>query len=253
MITKKLSPLIKSLLVTVTYVIPTLLISLLPLSDTLLRLLFLPAYLLYTWFWVRVVDKQSWKVLQLNVNKKALKGFLFALVLTAIIVSFSLMIAIFFFHHRFRGPSAFTPSNLWFAFLSSFVVQGFPEEMVYRGYMLQTLQTKYSQITSLVLTTGLFALMHVTHLFTSGIINGLVIVFVAFSFALLAGFLKYFFKTTWAAVAVHGGLHMTRKLFELAGLETTTLTFFISGLIFLIVSLGLFLSFKNQLKESYQS
>lgn len=61
----------------------------------------------------------------------------------------------------------------------------------------------------------------------------------AFSFGLFAAILRDRYQTTWAAVAVHGGIHMTRKMFELAGYGFGNSHFMLAGAGFLLCSIYL--------------
>ncbi len=232
---------LRAVIVTCTYLLPTILVdaalssalSSMPdlLFYTLIGGLLLVCYLLYTLFWVRIVDKRSWSVLKLQVNRSSILGFCKALGLTASIVCFGTLLSHFAFGLTLE-PRTFTVSSVIIALISSFLVQGFPEEVVFRGYITQTLACKPS--TSILVSAGLFGLMHIFHL-ANGLLYGLFTVIFAFVFGLLAGVLRHVFQTTWAAVAVHGGLHITRKLLEMGGFSYTDVAQIVSTLLMLAV------------------
>ncbi|MEX2803778.1 lysostaphin resistance A-like protein [Streptococcus sp. H31] len=255
------SPLIRSFGVTVLYLVPTFLI-LLPYQSQKLFPQFSKAvpftllcliYLAYTWFFTRIIDRRPWSVLELKLDKHALQGFMLSLLLTAFLVILGAGVSVLIFHDYFSGNS-FSLPNLWQSFALSFLLQGFPEEIVFRGYMIQTLERK--PLPALWISSSLFALMHIVHIFPSlgGSIAGLFNVFYAFCFGLLACLLKYLFRTTWAAVAVHGGMHMTREILSMLGL-TPSMPLLINGLLMLLTAAWLLYHYRDRLKswESIQS
>ena len=263
-ITKKkrlFSPLIRSLGVTVLYLVPNYLV-LLPYQSQKLFPQFSPAvpftllcliYLAYTWFFTRIIDRRPWSVLELKLDKNALQGFMLSLLLTAFLVILGAGVSVLIFHDYFFSNTLTLP-NLWQSFALSFLLQGFPEEIVYRGYMVQTLERK--PLPTLLISSSLFALMHIVHIipFLGGSIEGLLNIFYAFCFGMLACLLKFLFHTTWAAVAVHGGLHMTSEILSMLGL-TPSMYGLINGLLMLLTAVFLLYRYRNRLTswEALQS
>ncbi|VEE23877.1 Uncharacterised protein [Streptococcus equinus] len=113
--------------------------------------------------------------------------------------------------------------------------------------MVQTLRIKYNNFHTMCLSVVLFTLMHAIHIFMDGLNYGILTMFYTFSFACLAYLLKSIFKTTWAAVAVHGGVHMTRMVLMLFGFSETNHAILLQSILLFIASLLVFFKVKNSI------
>lgn len=110
-----------------------------------------------------------------------------------------------------RGGEAYTAEPLALFLLGglvpALVVQGFPEELLWRGYLMQTLPLR-SPWAIVLWSSGLFALIH---LISSGGQENLAERFLyllpAFGFGFLAAALYRATGQLWAAVGVHAGMH----------------------------------------------
>lgn len=102
-------------------------------------------------------------------------------------------------------------SNVLIGLAMAFMLQGIPEEIVWRGYVMQTLQT--SPITAVYISATVFA---VCHLGSSGgqesAWERVVYLFIPFGFSLLAGALLLYTGSLWAAIGVHGGFHVANMI-----------------------------------------
>ena len=89
----------------------------------------------------------------------------------------------------------------------AFLLQGIPEELVWRGYVMQTLRT--TPVVSVYISAVVFAVCHLT---SSGgqqsTWERFVYLLVPFGFSLLAGALLLISGSLWAAVGVHAGFHV---------------------------------------------
>lgn len=254
------SPLMKVLLATIGFLPFNSLLALLSnglYGDVSSGPIFVLGYLFYTLFFIKVLDKQTWKALNLSFNKKSVKGFLLSFLLTAALIFLGSVIARFLFHDNpFQIQRKLSLANIFIytltSFSAAFLVQGFPEELIFRGYMTQALRTKYSPIVSLFITSGLFTLIHAFHIFREGLVSGLLTMFIAFSLAFLAYLLKCIFETTWAAVAVHGGVHFTRMMLVLLGFSESHTAILMHSLFLLLVALIIFYRFRDRLTKTIE-
>lgn len=102
------------------------------------------------------------------------------------------------------------------ALVMGLLVQGFPEELVWRGYLMQTLPWRSPLIA--LYSAGLFGLMH---LVSSGgqenVWERVLYIVQAFAFAFFAAVLYQATGQLWAAVGVHAGLHFANAWIEYAG------------------------------------
>lgn len=91
--------------------------------------------------------------------------------------------------------------------LRSFVLQGIGEEVLFRGYVLQSLSRR--PILAVAITAAAFTL---PHLASSGgqqnLLERVLFLAVPFGFSFSAGFLAIAMRSVWAAVGIHGGFHL---------------------------------------------
>lgn len=91
--------------------------------------------------------------------------------------------------------------------LRSFVLQGIGEEVLFRGYLLQSLSRR--PILAMAITAAAFTL---PHLASSGgqqnLLERFLFLAVPFGFSFSAGFLAIAMRSVWGAVGIHGGFHL---------------------------------------------
>lgn len=110
------------------------------------------------------------------------------------------------------APEDYTGGNpLWVvipvALATSFLLQAIPEELIWRGYVLQTL--RISPVTAVYVSATVFAALHVVSRGgQQNVWERLVYLALPFGFALLAGALVLRTGSLWSAVGVHGGVHV---------------------------------------------
>ena len=188
---------------------------------------------------LKVVDRKPISYLKLQVNKKGLIGFIVGTIITGLVVVGAAFLAPLIFKEQLAAPDARGWGMMFSAFMAAYVLQGFPEELAYRGYLNQTLEKK--PIPTILISALLFMAMHWNHFFTyQGILAFFEFTY-PFAFGLLAGVLLYWTGSTWAAVAVHGGIHIfdtiTDNFGMLNGSYRTLLTSFLMILVSVIIIL----------------
>ena len=100
------------------------------------------------------------------------------------------------------------------ALARAFLLQGIPEELIWRGYVLQTLRTP--PVVSAYVSAGVFALLHLTSQGgQEGAVERVLYLAVPFGFGLLAAALVLRTGSLWSAVGVHGGLHVALTILTL--------------------------------------
>lgn len=245
-------PLLNSIVVTVLFLILGELVAVFALPTPINEFLLLVVYSSLAYFFIKKIDRQSLDGLELNISKKSFIGFCISLVFTSLIIVVATISSRMLFHDeiiKLRGTVNFITVSITLIlfFIESFIKQGFPEELIFRGYMVQTLRIKYNNFHTMCLSVALFTLMHAIHIFMDGLNYGILTMFYAFSFACLAYLLKSIFKTTWAAVAVHGGVHMTRMVLMLFGFSETNNAILLQGILLFVASLLVFFKVKNSI------
>lgn len=96
------------------------------------------------------------------------------------------------------------------------VMQGFPEELVFRGYGMSLL--RHRPLVALAITTLIFGAMH---LVSSGgqenVLDRILYLTWPTGFAFAAGALVLLTRSLWAAVGIHGGSHIAVLVAQLLG------------------------------------
>jgi membrane protease YdiL (CAAX protease family) len=185
----------------------------------------LAAYVLFSVALVRVVDRRPVRALGLAVNGRAVGGLLGGIVLSALVV---------FVVHGIAGAAGLgrgTPGAesgvdgypVWFvviyALLLAFVLQGIGEEVIFRGYLLQSLSTSRPVLAVLV-SAAAFAVLHlISNGGQQNLLERFVYLAIPFGFALAAGMLALALRSVWAAVGVHGGFHVANTSAVLLGFD----------------------------------
>lgn len=215
----------------------------------LIRFLALFFYLGSIYLVQKNIDRKPWSYLGLSFNKKALIGFATSLTLTGIIMLSAALINYTFFPSGEIVTDGYTFSwwNLTQSLSAAFILQGIPEEVVFRGYMSQTL-TKSTPVQRMWITSFVFMLLHWAFLFAYPINELPIQFFYPFIFGVLAFILMYLFKSTWAAVGVHGGIHVFRFLLGSIGYHENLMQITLISGIMLVVSILLFMFKREQFK-----
>lgn len=95
--------------------------------------------------------------------------------------------------------------------LFAMLINGMAQEMVFRGYLFQTLLRGIGPLATLVLTSAVFALMHLTNTRQLHLL-GLVNIFLA---GMMFGMLYLRMGTLWLLIGVHAGWNYAQFLFGL--------------------------------------
>lgn len=92
------------------------------------------------------------------------------------------------------------------AITQGMLLQGLPEELVYRGYMIRTLAAR--PVTAVVTSVLVFTVLHlVSNSGQSGVLEHVLYLATPFGFAVSAAGLALLLRSIWAAVGIHSGFH----------------------------------------------
>lgn len=263
---RRFNPLVRVLIVFIVYEILTIFV-LSPLATVLgaegspamtnvLRLLAGIVYTAVLLVVVRVVDRRPLSILRLKPDANAAKAFFVTLILTGAIVIVSAYLAVEVGVLGRHDPGAEAVS--WIsAFMAAFFLQGFPEEVAFRGVMVETLET--TPLKTMAITSVAFMVFHWHFIPTyvgayreakdpMMLVWLVVELYYPFIFGALAFLSMYLFRSLWGAVAVHFGVHIFRVLAEFLGLEdgphrTTVICVFMT----IVVVAGI-MRFKKELR-----
>lgn len=174
----------------------------------------LAAYLAASWALVRWVDRRPISALGLRFGRRAGLALLCGYAIAQIIALVAGWATQALGLARTADLSAAAQPEtvpvaamLLLVFLRAFVLQGIGEEVLFRGYLLQSLRRR--PIQGVVIAAAAFTL---PHLASSGgqqsLIEHLLYLVLPFGFAISAGFLAIATRSVWAAVGIHGGFHL---------------------------------------------
>lgn len=176
------------------------------------------AYLLVSWALCRWVDRRPVGALGLRPGRRALLGLCLGCGISLLI---GLVVAVstraLGLTRSVQGVGPGDPAEgvgalavlamVLLVLLRAFVLQGIGEEVLFRGYLMQSLRPR--PVLAVLIAAVAFTLPHL--LSNSGQQSpGEHLLFLAFpfGFALSAGFLAVAMRSVWAAVGIHGGVHL---------------------------------------------
>lgn len=170
------------------------------------------------WAWMRLVERRPMRTAGWRLSWGQLGwlgvGTLASVVVTAAIVGVGMLLPM-----PEGAPAGSDESAdalpLWltiaFVLVRSYLLQGIPEELVYRGWLFSTTQGR--PLLTLTWTTVAFTVIHLTS--SGGQQNALdhvLYLAIPLGFAALAGALVLLTGSMWVAAGVHGGFHLSLAL-----------------------------------------
>ncbi len=172
------------------------------------------------WLVMRYVDRRPLSELGLRFDSGSIPALLLGIAVSAAVVlpSGFLLQSLGLLRSAGNNNSA---APIWMiaivVFSQAFLLQGFPEELDWRGYLMQTLPFTNRWVVALI-SAATFGVMHI---FSSGgqenLFERLIYIGQAFAFAFAAAALYQATGQLWAAVGIHGGLHVAFAIAALNG------------------------------------
>lgn len=182
--------------------------------------LWLPALLVYIavgWLLTRGVDRRPMAEAGWRFDRRTLPGLLLGTVLSAGIVVAAVAVLL----PTGRVESVEAPQiSIWllvlFTIARAFVLQGIGEELLWRGYGLQTMRDR--PVRALLVTSLAFGAMHLVSMGgQQSIADHLWYLLMPLGFGFLAGVLALWTRSLWAAIGVHGGFHVGTTVATMLG------------------------------------
>ena len=132
-----------------------------------------------------------------------------------------------------NGPWWFIAAAI---FSQGFLLQGIPEEIIWRGWLFSSLgETRFAAVSSVLVFT-------VLHLVSQGgqqnLLDHIIYLTIPCGFAVVALIVRMVSGSTWAAIGVHGGFHVADDLLtDRLQLPVGSVTWVLQGLIWAAVGL----------------
>lgn len=162
--------------------------------------------LLLIFIWLRLVEKRNFSTLgfsKINRLHKFLHGFLIGFLLISIISTFILLFrgASFEFDNLFTLKSFFG----FFFILIGFIIQGFAEETLTRGWLLPVISKRHSVQLGILISSLFFVSLHIfnTNISLMAIIN-------LFLFSIFASLYTLMNDSLWQMSALHAAWNFTQ-------------------------------------------
>lgn len=189
---------------------------------------------------MRFVDRRPLRETGLFLGQGSIPAFLIGAVPTAVIV----LIAGFALNAAgLVRPAEPSQAQAWVKVIMvitmGLIVQGFPEELLWRGYLMQTLPWR-NRWGVAAFSAALFGSMHVVS-------NGgqedaveryLLYPLAAMAFAFLAAALYQLTGQLWAAVGVHAGMHFATGYTEYIGLGSGPVRWLVEGACYVAIAVA---------------
>ncbi len=120
----------------------------------------------------------------------------------------------------------------------AFLLQGIPEELIFRGYLLTTLR-QHGPVVAVWISAVLFGVLHLVS--QGGQQNALErVLYLAwpFGFGLAAGALCLVTRSVWSAVGIHAGSHLATFVCTLLGFGEGPAAWLMIGALYVIVAVA---------------
>lgn len=215
-----------------------------PVTSTIARtitpLVVLPCFLLMAFLLTRYLDRRPMAVLGLRATTRSMTALAGATALAAGLVTLGTAVT------QLAGATGVAGTDLSVlpvpllianALAVPFFLQGIGEELLWRGYIMQSLSSRPKR--ALWISALTFAAMH---LLSGGgqqnLLDHFLYLVAPFGFALLGGTLALQTRSVWAAIGIHGGYHVGTVITRLLGLGAPSIiTQVIIGLVMAVLAL----------------
>lgn len=171
------------------------------------------AVVIMLWGWMRFVERRQLRAIGLFDISKILSGILGGTAIVAVPMAIGWVFLSLFSEPEAQhdavpssGSVGVIVAGVVYVLVRSYLLQGIPEELIYRGWLFST--TAERPIFTVVWTTLAFT---VPHLFSSGgqqsTTDFLLYLVLPLGMAVLAGAVVVWKKSVWWAAGTHGGMH----------------------------------------------
>ena len=200
------------------------------------------------WFLCRYLDKMPFSIVDLRLTSRGLLWFFSMIAVACIIFAITMGIA----HLAgVKGIPEDSSGDTWranmiLAFGLGFLLQAIPEEIIFRGWLIPSLGNTKLAVALSVVTFG------VIHIVSQGGQQNLVERFIYLSmplgFAFAAAIVRLASHSVWAAIGVHGGLHISGTIMFFLPNESSPLQWTLLGVLWTLV--GIIINWRYKVLEN---
>ena len=200
------------------------------------------------WLLCRYLDKTPFSIVDLRLTSRGVLWFFSMIAVACIIFAITMGIA----HLAgVKGIPEDSSGDTWWAnmilaFGLGFLLQAIPEEIIFRGWLIPSLGNTKLAVALSVVTFG------VIHIVSQGGQQNLVERFIYLSmplgFAFAAAIVRLASHSVWAAIGVHGGLHISGTIMFFLPNESSPLQWTLLGVLWVLV--GIIVNWRYKVLEN---
>lgn len=193
--------------------------------------------LLLVWVWLRFVERRRLADIGLRFTRSSLLWLITGTIAAALIM----LIVTAVLPSRGDAPTPeFIAEQGPFALIviamliPAFIVQGFPEELIFRGMLMSSMRAH--PVRAVTVSTIAFTIIHlVSNGWQETVLDRFLYLVLPFGFGLFAAALLVWTRSLWAAVGVHGGMHLGNGFAELLAPTDPALTTTVAGIVYTVL------------------
>ena len=189
------------------------------------------------WFLCRYLDKMPFSIVDLRLTSRGLLWFFSMIAVACIIFAITMGIA----HLAgVKGIPEDSSGDTWWAnmilaFGLGFLLQAIPEEIIFRGWLIPSLGNTKLAVALSVVTFG------VIHIVSQGgqqnLVERFIYLIMPLGFAFAAAIVRLASHSVWAAIGVHGGLHISGTIMFFLPNESSPLQWTLLGVLWALVGI----------------
>ena len=195
------------------------------------------------WFLCRFLDKKPFSIVDLRPTGRGALWFFSMIVVACIIFAVTMGIA----HLAgVKGIPKGSLSDMWWsgdtwwaniilAFGLGFLLQAIPEEIIFRGWLIPSLgNTKLAVALSVVTFGGMHIISQDAQ---QNLVERFIYLIMPLGFAFAAAIVRLASQSVWAAIGVHGGLHISGAIMFFLPNESSPLQWTLLGVLWALVGI----------------
>ena len=189
------------------------------------------------WFLCRYLDKMPFSIVDLRLTSRGVLWFFSMIAVACIIFAITMGIT----HLAgVKGIPEDSSGDTWWAniilaFGLGFLLQAIPEEIIFRGWLIPSLGNTKLAVALSVVTFG------VIHIVSQGgqqnLVERFIYLIMPLGFAFAAAIVRLASHSVWAAIGVHGGLHISGTIMFFLPNESSPLQWTLLGVLWVLVGI----------------
>lgn len=174
-------------------------------SDDIMRLIKYYGFSIHaivTILYCKLIEKRNLTSMGM-VREKVKQSYFFGMGIAIVLLGVILLLGVVSGSIIYDGKGEELNIVFIFAYLLGFIIQGAMEEIMCRGFLMNSLRKEVSTFTAIVISSVAFAFPHFSTLFASGIIIGIIGVANLLLFSTIVSLLMIKYNNIWVSSAVH--------------------------------------------------